>query len=67
MIFLNGGTVFFQQPPLAQVAITTQNIVQSLNFQFDGISADSRSINIRITLRNGTIIRSTARKLNQRT
>lgn len=66
-IFLNNGTIFIQQPPLAQVAITTQNIVQSLNFQFDGISADNRSINIIITLRNGTIIRSTARKLNQRT
>lgn len=66
-IFLNRGTIFFQQPPLAQVAITTQNIVQSLNFEFDAASADSRSINITITLRNGRIIKSTARKLNQRT
>lgn len=65
-IFLNRGTIFFQQPPLPQVAITTLNIVQALNFQFDGSSTDNRSVIITITLRNGRTIRSTARKLNQR-
>lgn len=65
-IFLNGGTIFFQQSPLAPVAITTQNTVQSLQFQFNNSATDNRSITITITLRNNKTVMSTARQLNRR-
>lgn len=65
-IFLNGGTIFFQQSSLAPVAITTQNTVRALQFQFNNSATDNRSIIITITLRNNKTVTSTARQLNRR-
>lgn len=65
-IFLNGGVILFQQAALAPVPITNQNTIQTLQFAFNAVDADNRTIDITIALRNGTTVRSTARQLNRR-
>lgn len=63
-IFLNGGAIFLQVAALPAVPITTQNTIQSLQFNFDPIDAANKTISITITLRNGKSFTSTARQLN---